>query len=106
MRLRTLLVLFLVIAFALPQAATGAPDDKVVRFATFNASLNRNFAGQLVEDLSTTNNAQAETVAEIIQRVRPDVLLINEFDFVANDVAAELFPGELSLRLSKRGRPD
>jgi hypothetical protein len=91
MRLRTLFVLFLVIAFALPQAATGAPDDKVVRFATFNASLNRNFAGQLVDDLSTPNNAQAATVAEIIQRVRPDVVLINEFDFVANDVALELF---------------
>ena len=91
MRLRTLLVLFLLIAFVLPQAATGAPDDKVVRFATFNASLNRNFAGQLVADLSTPNNAQAATVAEIIQRVRPDVVLINEFDFVADDVAVELF---------------
>jgi hypothetical protein len=91
MRLRTLFVLFLVIAFALPQAATGARDDKVVRFATFNASLNRNFEGQLVNDLSTPNNAQAATVAEIIQRVRPDVILINEFDFVANDVALELF---------------
>ena len=91
MRLRTLLVLFLLIAFALPQAATGAQDDKVVRFATFNASLNRNSAGQLVDDLSNPNNAQAATVAEIIQRVRPDVVLINEFDFVADDVALELF---------------
>ncbi len=91
MRPRTLFVLFVVIAFALPQAATGAPGDKVVRFATFNASLNRNFEGQLVSDLSTPNNAQAATVAEIIQRVRPDVVLINEFDFVANDVALELF---------------
>jgi hypothetical protein len=91
MRLRTLLVLLLVIGFGLPQAASGASDDKVVRFATFNASLNRNSAGQLVTDLSTPNNAQAATVAEIIQRVRPDVVLINEFDFVANDVALELF---------------
>jgi hypothetical protein len=30
-------------------------------------------------------------VAEIIQRTRPDVLLINEFDYVENGVAAELF---------------
>ena len=45
-------------------AATGAPQrDADVRFATFNASLNRNFAGQLVADLSTPNNAQAATVA-------------------------------------------
>ena len=48
-------------------------------------------AGQLVTDLSTPNNAQAATVAEIIQRTRPDVLLINEFDFVPGNVAIDLF---------------
>jgi hypothetical protein len=62
-----------------------------VRVATFNASLNRNAEGQLVADLSTPGNAQAATVAEIIQRVRPDILLINEFDFVPNQQAANLF---------------
>jgi hypothetical protein len=73
--------------------ATAKPDDsqRTVRFATFNASLNRNFEGQLIEDLSTPDNAQAATVAEIIQRTRPDVLLINEFDFDAGGVAAQLF---------------
>jgi hypothetical protein len=70
-------------------SAAGPPPE--VRFATFNASLNRNVAGQLVADLSTPDNAQAGAVAEIIQRVRPDVLLINEFDFVEDDLAAELF---------------
>ncbi|HET9858622.1 MAG TPA: endonuclease/exonuclease/phosphatase family protein, partial [Nocardioidaceae bacterium] len=30
-------------------------------------------------------------VAEIIQRTRPDVLLINEFDFVEDNVAVDLF---------------
>ena len=52
-----------------------------VRFSQFNASLNRNTAGQLVNDLSTPNNLQGKTVAEIIQRNNPDVLLINEFDY-------------------------
>ena len=52
-----------------------------VRFATFNASLNRTRAGQLVEDLSTPDNVQARNVAETIQRVDPDVVLINEFDY-------------------------
>jgi hypothetical protein len=52
-----------------------------VRFATFNASLNRLTEGQLVRDLSTPADQQAATVAEIVQRVRPDVLLLNEFDF-------------------------
>ncbi len=53
-----------------------------VRFSQFNASLNRNTSNQLVTDLSTTTNAQAKSVAEIIQRANPDVLLINEFDYV------------------------
>ncbi|MEU5881028.1 endonuclease/exonuclease/phosphatase family protein [Spirillospora sp. NPDC047279] len=62
-----------------------------VRFATFNASLNRNTEGALVADLSTPGNAQARTIAEIIQRSRPDVVLINEFDFDAEGTAARLF---------------
>src|SRR3990172_5510684 len=69
----------------------GAPQP--VRFATFNASLNRNNAGQLITDLSTPGNAQAATVAEIIQRTQPEVLLINEFDFDEDWEAARLFPG-------------
>jgi hypothetical protein len=95
-----------VLAFLLyPVGVSAAPEnvkpDKV-RFATFNASLNRFNAGDLVTDLSTPNNAQAKTVAEIVQRARPDVLLINEFDFVENGVAAELFQ-ENYLSVSQNG---
>ena len=61
--------------------ATATNDTN--RFATFNASLNRSSAGQALADLSAPGNAQAAAVAEIIQRVRPDVLLINEFDYYA-----------------------
>lgn len=53
----------------------------VIRFMTYNASLNRNAAGQLVAELSTPGAAQPAVIAEIIQRLRPDVLLINEFDY-------------------------
>jgi hypothetical protein len=74
-----------------PAVASPSPPGNTVRFATFNASLNRNFAGQLITDLSTPSNAQAATVAEIIQRMRPDVLLINEFDFDAAGTALRLF---------------
>jgi Endonuclease/Exonuclease/phosphatase family len=47
-------------------------------------------AGGLVADLSTPGNVQAQTVAEIVQRTRPDILRINEFDFVEGGVAAQL----------------
>lgn len=65
--------------------------DRTIRFQTFNASLNRAQAGQLVADLSTPGNAQASAVAEIIQRTRPDVLLLNEFDYVPGNRAIDLF---------------
>ena len=86
---RALAAALLLLALAVPQAAAAADDT--VRFATFNASLNRNVAGQLVADLSTPANLQASNAAETIQRVRPDVVLINEFDFDAGGVALRLF---------------
>src|SRR5215207_1197536 len=82
----------LLIPLALPaQAESGQVTQDTVRFATFNASLNRTVEGELIADLSTPADVQAQTVAEIIQRVRPDVLLINEFDFDAQGTAAQLF---------------
>jgi Endonuclease/Exonuclease/phosphatase family len=66
-------------------------DERSARFATFNASLNRAVEGELVADLSSPDDVQAQAVAEVIQRVRPDVLLINEFDFDAEGLAARLF---------------
>ncbi len=62
-----------------------------VRFATFNASLNRGAAGELLADLATPDDPQARKAAEVIQRNRPDVLLINEFDYVADNAAADAF---------------
>jgi hypothetical protein len=62
-----------------------------VRFATFNASLNRLNAGDLARELSSPGSVQPDTVAEIIQRTRPDVLLINEFDYDAGGQGAGYF---------------
>jgi hypothetical protein len=89
----SLAALALVVPGANAGGNTGADPavDRDVRFATFNASLNRNNEGDLVRDLSTPDNQQARTVAEIIQRSHPDVLLINEFDYVEGGQAAELF---------------
>ncbi len=75
-----------------------------VRFATFNASLNRGNAGELITDLSTPDNEQAKVIAEIIQRSNPDVLLINEFDYNEDEpqAAPELFR-ENYLEMSQNG---
>jgi hypothetical protein len=67
--------------FALPAGIPQGESLNAVRFATFNASLNRNNAGNLAAELASPGSAQPDTIAAIIQRTRPDVLLINEFDF-------------------------
>lgn len=75
-----------------PAAAEERPHGPTdLRVATYNLSLNRGAPGQLVADLTTGTNAQAKTVAEIIQRANPDIVLLNEFDFVEGGVAADLF---------------
>jgi hypothetical protein len=92
----------LLTASAAPAARFGDDDDgdrRTVRFATFNASLNRNNAGDLRADLLASTDmsrpgvVQAHNVAEIVQRIGPDVLLINEFDFdlEALDLFADRF---------------
>lgn len=67
------------------------PPPQRIRFATFNVSLYRPFAGKLIADLASTNNPQARRLAETIQRVRPDVLLINELDYDGPGASASLF---------------
>jgi hypothetical protein len=91
------LILF-IIGLALTLMMSVTPDESsanglknAVRFATFNASLNRFNAGDLITDLKTPDNAQAQAVAEIIQRTRPEVLLVNEFDYDADGLAAQYF---------------
>ncbi|MBW6398606.1 endonuclease/exonuclease/phosphatase family protein [Roseomonas sp. HJA6] len=62
-----------------------------IRIATFNASLNRATEGELVADLSARNDQQARTVAEILQRLAADIVLVNEFDYDADGAAVDLF---------------
>ncbi len=61
-----------------------------VRVATYNVSLYRQRHGQLQDDLQR-GNPRGRAIAEVVQRVRPDILLLNEFDYAADGKAAELF---------------
>ena len=74
----------------LTDAAASADDRfsfgaKTLRVATFNASLSPFSQGGLEAQLADPDDPQASAIAEIIQRVDPDVLLINEFNFDEND---------------------
>lgn len=75
-------------AAAAPPAGHGPTE---LRVATYNLSLNRSAPGQLVADLTTGTNAQAKTVAEVIQHAEPDIVLLNEFDYAEAGQAVDLF---------------
>lgn len=67
------------------------PHTSMVKIASFNVSMDAtNYVGRnpalttnkvLVEQLQS-NNQQIRNIAEIIQRSRPDIILLNEFDYV------------------------
>lgn len=73
-------------------ALTSSAHSKPLRVATFNVSMEAsNYATResrelnadaLIERLATGKEPQIRNIAEIIQRVRPDVLLLNEFDYI------------------------
>ncbi len=72
-----------------PSQATDLSEP--VRFASFNVALNRRQAGALNEELATGDSAAAQKIAEVIQRVRPHVLFVNELDYDENGRSLQLF---------------
>lgn len=85
-----------------PRPAAPSPDAPLaarvawrppgtLRIATYNASLNRREAGALQRDLATPDDPQARRIAAVLRRVRPDVLLVNEFDHDDGGVSMRRF---------------
>lgn len=64
-------------------------NEAEIRIATFNVESRRENEGQLAADLPGGNDEQYRQVAEVIQTIRPDILLINEFDHDSGNVAVE-----------------
>ncbi len=76
---------------------------QVVRFATFNAALNRPAAGELLAELRGGNSEQARAIAEVVQRVAPDVLLLCELDRDAGAETVQVFNRQY-LAVSQNGQ--
>ena len=85
-----LLLLFLVVTDAVDGQSLEKPDG-ALRIATYNTAMNRKKAGQLKTELAGGKSKQATAIAEVIQRVRPDILLINEIDYDAESKSAAAF---------------
>ncbi|MCU0756417.1 MAG: endonuclease/exonuclease/phosphatase family protein [Xanthomonadales bacterium] len=58
---------------------TVRPPDSI-RVASFNAAMAGEGDGELISRLAIDFDAQAMAIGAILQRVRPDIVLINEFD--------------------------
>ncbi|MEH6710680.1 MAG: endonuclease/exonuclease/phosphatase family protein [Paraglaciecola polaris] len=65
-----------------------------IRIGTFNVSMEASnylpknhqpTGAELFERLASGQHQQIRNIAEIIQRVRPDIILLNEFDYTADD---------------------
>lgn len=72
------------------QAHASSDAGGTLRVATYNASLYDDAPGGLARRLEA-GDAQARKVAAVLQRVRPDIVLINEFDYDPAHRAADLF---------------
>jgi endonuclease/exonuclease/phosphatase family metal-dependent hydrolase len=83
-------MLLILLLAACQSAVVEKIPARQVRFATYNTSLYDDRDGGLVARLEA-GDAKARQIAAVIQHQRPDVLLLNEFDFDAGHVAADLF---------------
>ena len=95
MRPTLLLGLLALLALALASCRANAPVSAPaaavsLRIATFNTSLYSTEAGGLLARLQAGDDG-ARSVAAVIQRQRPDIVLLNEFDYDAAGAAAAVF---------------
>ncbi|OPZ13591.1 MAG: hypothetical protein BWZ07_00424 [Alphaproteobacteria bacterium ADurb.BinA280] len=67
-----------------------APPTMSLRVATYNTSLNDDAPGGLIRRLQG-DDVHAGKIAAVLQHVRPDIVLLNEFDYDADHRAADLF---------------
>lgn len=74
------------------QAVLDKPAD-ALRVATYNINLigESETQADLISVLEGGNYQKAKQLAEVIQRVRPDIILLNEFDYDNAETALQLF---------------
>lgn len=66
-------------------------SSNTFKVASFNTSHYRASSGALITDLASVTATQSQSIARIIQRNNPDVILLNEFDYDAGGVSVRRF---------------
>lgn len=84
--------LLLLIALLISSCSDPQPEARAgLRIATFNVAMGLRTAGELQQNLRSGKDEKLRKVAAIIQHVRPDILMLNEFDYQAGTDSARLF---------------
>jgi len=89
-------LLLALICTAAGAAAQSPPAPGSIRIASFNTALAQKGAGLLVRLLEEGGNRQVDGIARIILSVRPDILLVQEFDHDMEGRALDAFAGILA----------
>lgn len=86
--------LFLFLFFVQCKQAETQDKSNHITFATFNVSMeSENYLGRyadgvstqvLIDELASGDSQHIKSIAKIIQTKRPDVILLNEFDYIEN----------------------
>ncbi|TQV73191.1 endonuclease/exonuclease/phosphatase family protein [Aliikangiella marina] len=89
--------------------------DHAVRVATFNVSMEAsNYQAEddviyantiLIDALKKGDSQQIKNIAEIIQSVRPDIILLNEFDYIEDPSDGITIFQRKYLQVSQNGQP-
>ena len=101
--MRKILFVLSLMLVACQTAIVEKTPARTVRFATYNTSLYADVDGGLVARLKA-GDPKARQIAAVIQHQRPDVLLINEFDYDAGHEAADRFQRDY-LEVGQAGQP-
>ncbi len=88
--MRSVAPIFIVLT-ALTACSTANAASNDLRIATYNIAMGLQEEGQLGQNLANGQEPRLQQVAEILQRVRPDIVVLNEFDYDPDFDAADLF---------------
>lgn len=75
------IILVLIAIGLLPACRHAEGPTQTVRVATFNTALSRDSEGALHAAFAKGDDEKAKLVAEVLQRARPDIVLLQEIDY-------------------------
>ena len=89
--MKNTLLLFVLLAFCSCKINHSKESNSTIRFASYNVALYRSESGRLEKDLQSGEDQQIRNVAAVIQKVRPDVIALLEFDYDSSGQLLEAF---------------